>query len=253
MTAAPLLSIRDLSLAYPGRGGSSKPVQALSRVSFDVALSESFGIVGETGSGKSTILKAISGLTSFQSGTISLDDRDIKSFNNNELSHYIRFVFQDATEAFNPRFTIAAIIAEPLVIQGRKVGEAVLVEALERIGLAGDYLYRFPHQLSGGERQRVAIARALMTAPRLLLLDEPTSALDVGVQAEILNLLMGLKTQTGLTYILVSHDLGVIAHMCDRVMIMKGGEKVEELAVSSLRARRATKPYTKALIAESRL
>ncbi|MBT5375155.1 MAG: ABC transporter ATP-binding protein, partial [Rhodospirillaceae bacterium] len=102
-------------------------------------------------------------------------------------------------------------------------------------------------------RQRVAISRALMTAPHLLLLDEPTSALDVGVQAEILNLLMSLKTETGLTYILVSHDLGVIAHMCDRVMVMKGGEKVEELATSSLRARRAINPYTKALIAESRL
>ncbi|MBT4769162.1 MAG: ABC transporter ATP-binding protein [Rhodospirillaceae bacterium] len=242
-----------MSLAYPGRGGSSKPVQALSHVSFDVALGESFGIVGETGSGKSTILKAISGLTGFQSGTISLKDRDIKSFNNNELSHYLQLVFQDATGALNPRFTIASILAEPLVIQGRKVEEAVLVEALERIGLEADYLYRFPHQLSGGERQRVAISRALMTAPHLLLLDEPTSALDVGVQAEILNLLMSLKTETGLTYILVSHDLGVIAHMCDRVMVMKGGEKVEELATSSLRARRAINPYTKALIAESRL
>jgi len=253
MNGTPLLTIRDLSLSYPGRGGGGKPVQALDRVGFDVASGESFGIVGETGSGKSTILKAVSRLTDFQNGSITLNERDIKSFDNRELSHYLQMVFQDASSALNPRFTISAILAEPLVIAARKVSEERLVQALERIGLGGDYLYRFPHQLSGGQRQRVAIARALMTTPRLVLLDEPTSALDVGVQAEILNLLMDLKTKTGLTYILVSHDLGVIAHMCDRVMVMKGGEKIEELPVSSLRSRRATAPYTEALIAESRL
>lgn len=246
----PLLEIRGLDLSYPGSGTGkrSAPHPVLRRVSLSVAAGESFGIVGESGSGKSTLLRAACGLAAPDSGRILLNGKSIKSLNNKELSKIVQMVFQDPYGSLNPHFTMDRALGEPLALHGMGKGPARVEKALADVGLEPEFRYAYPHQLSGGQRQRVAIARALMLTPRLLLLDEPTSALDVSVQAEILNLLTRLRREQGLAYVLVSHDLAVVAHMCDRVAVMKEGEMVEELTVAALRKGKADHPYTRELL-----
>jgi peptide/nickel transport system ATP-binding protein len=249
-TKRPLLEIRGLDLTYPSDGaGRSVPHHVLRRVSLSVEEGDSFGIVGESGSGKSTLLRAACGLTGPERGKILLKDKSIKSFSNNQLSRIIQMVFQDSYGSLNPHYTVDRVLGEPLVVHGMGKRPARMDKALEDVGLGPEFRFAYPHQLSGGQRQRVAIARALMLSPRLLLLDEPTSALDVSVQAEILNLLARLRLEQELSYILVSHDLAVVAHMCDRVAVMKQGEIVEELTEAALRKGRADHPYTRELLA----
>jgi peptide/nickel transport system ATP-binding protein len=163
----------------------------------------------------------------------------------------VQMVFQDPYASLHPRHTVDDTLAEPLAIHGERNAEARILQALREVGLGPSFRFRYPHQLSGGQRQRIAIARALILRPKVLLLDEPTSALDASVQAEILNLLDDLRQQFGLTYVLVSHDLAVVAHLCDRLLVMRNGEAVEETTADALRNDRAATDYTRALIRAS--
>ena len=198
---------------------------AVSAASFHVNAGETFSLIGESGCGKSTILRVIVGLQREWGGLVSLVDKPITpgARFQGELRRNVQMVFQDPYASLHPNHTLWRTLAEPLSIHGETDIEARVQTALEQVGLPADAASRYPHQLSGGQRQRVAIARALLLRPKILLLDEPTSALDMSVQAEILNLLNRLKQDHGMTYLLVSHDADVIAHMSDRAAFMAGG------------------------------
>ncbi|SER95712.1 peptide/nickel transport system ATP-binding protein [Tranquillimonas rosea] len=226
-------------------------VTILPDVSFDVAAGECFGLVGESGSGKSTILRCASMLLSIWTGDVTIGGRSVREMPLNERCRTLQMVFQDPYGSLHPRHSIRTVLSEPLKIQGLDDRERRMREALGDVGLPASFLDRYPHQLSGGQRQRVAIARALILEPEVLLLDEPTSALDVSVQAEILNLLVRLREERGFTYIMVSHDLAVIDHMCDRFAVMQSGEIVEVLPREAIKGNEATHPYARELIGAS--
>ncbi|MBF0129800.1 MAG: ABC transporter ATP-binding protein [Alphaproteobacteria bacterium] len=215
-----MVSARDLTITLGG-------VRVVDRVSFAVARGEAFGLVGESGSGKSTVLRALCGLVSGWSGSIVIDGEPQGRTRPRSFHAKLQMVFQDPYGSLHPRHTIDATLAEPLLVHRRDRVEERIAQALAAVGLEGKLRYRYPHQLSGGQRQRVAIARALILEPRVLLLDEPTSALDVSVQAEILNLLAGLRRARDLTLILVSHNPAVVAHLCDRLATMNAGIMTE--------------------------
>jgi len=198
---------------------------AVSAASFTIEQGETFSLIGESGCGKSTILRVLAGLQRQWHGNIQvLGDKLQPGVRfTGSLRRNVQMVFQDPWASLHPNHTISRTLAEPLRIHGETQIAEKVAEALQQVGLAADAGKRYPHQLSGGQRQRVAIARALLLRPQLLLLDEPTSALDMSVQAEILNLLNRLKQQHGMTYLLVSHDADVIAHMSDRAAFMAGG------------------------------
>ena len=224
---------------------------AVQGVSFAVAEGESYGIVGESGSGKSTVLRAICGLAPITGGTIRVDGETLSGPRKPGFYRRVQMVFQDPYASLHPRHTVDKVLSEPLAIHRFDDAEGRIERALDDVGLGHGFRFRYPHQLSGGQRQRVAIARALILEPRVLLLDEPTSALDASIQAEVLNLLDRLRTERGLTYILVSHDLAVVAHMCDRLLVMQHGQAVEELTRERLQARQATQTYTRDLLTAS--
>ncbi|WP_439271344.1 ABC transporter ATP-binding protein [Pseudochrobactrum sp. HB0163] len=213
-------------------------------VSFKVAKGGSFGIVGESGSGKSTILRAMAGLNQNWSGRIAFDGKDAPLKRTPEFFRSVQMVFQDPFGSLHPRQTIDRILSELLLVHNIDNIESRIKQALDDVALPQTVRFRYPHQLSGGQRQRVAIARALIADPQVLLLDEPTSALDVSVQAEILNLLADLREQRNLTYVLVSHNLAVIAHLCPEVGVMQNGVMVEQLTAQDLRQGRTTHPHT---------
>ncbi|CAM5770743.1 ABC transporter ATP-binding protein [Labrys miyagiensis] len=244
-----MIEIAGLSVAFRVAGGVTTAVRD---VTFTVAAGESFGIVGESGSGKSTVLRAIAGLVAASAGSIAIEDRILPLRRSPADRRMQQLVFQDPYASLHPRQTVDRQLREPLEIQGLDRPERRIAEALAAVDLSPQYRYRFPHQLSGGQRQRVAIARALILSPAILLLDEPTSALDVSVQAEILNLLSQLRAERGLTSILVSHDLAVVAHLCARVGVMRGGRLLEILDVEALRKGQARETYTRDLIALSK-
>ncbi|MGQ9450901.1 ABC transporter ATP-binding protein [Leclercia sp. TB492] len=198
---------------------------AVSAASFTIEQGETFSLIGESGCGKSTILRVLAGLQRQWHGNIQvLGDKLQPGVRfTGSLRRNVQMVFQDPWASLHPNHTISRTLAEPLRIHDATQIAEKVAEALQQVGLAADAGKRYPHQLSGGQRQRVAIARALLLRPQLLLLDEPTSALDMSVQAEILNLLNRLKQQHGMTYLLVSHDADVIAHMSDRAAFMAGG------------------------------
>jgi len=243
-----MIDVDDLSVTF-GHGPAA--VHAVRRVSFHVANGESFGLVGESGSGKSTVLRALSGLNPNWRGHMAVTGQALGRRRDKAFYKQVQMVFQDPYSSLHPRHTIDRILAEPIAIHRLGEADRRIAEALEAVGLGSQFRYRYPHQLSGGQRQRVAVARALILEPKVLLLDEPTSALDVSVQAEVLNLLRRLKTEQGLTYVLVSHNLSVVAHMCTRLAVMNHGAVVEELTVEQLRARAPTHPYTKQLLTAS--
>ncbi|KIC51337.1 ABC transporter ATP-binding protein [Tateyamaria sp. ANG-S1] len=243
-----MLHIDNLNVWF---GSGRDRVDAVKGASFDVGAGESFGLVGESGSGKSTILRAITGLAPTWSGRIAVDERTIEKTRARAFYKQVQMVFQDPYASLHPRHSVDAVLGETLQLHGFKDIDARVVRLLDDVGLGQKFRFRYPHQLSGGQRQRVAIARALAPEPELLLLDEPTSALDVSVQAEILNLLADLRQEHGLTYLMVSHDLSVVGHMCDRLAVMKDGEIVEIMDVADLRVMKAAHPYSQHLLQAS--
>ena len=243
-----LIEIDDLSVTF-GKGRDA--VQAVRGVSFAVPARESYGIVGESGSGKSTILRAICGMAPVTGGAIRIDGQVLPKRRSLAFSRRIQMVFQDPYASLHPKRSVDATLAEPLAIHRISGRDERVVRAMRDVGLDPRFRFRFPHQLSGGQRQRVVIARALMLEPEILLLDEPTSALDASVQAEVLNLLSRLREERALTYLMVSHDLAVIDHMCDRLAVMKDGRVVEELNRAALASGGAREPYTQALFKAS--
>ena len=221
-----LIEVDSLSVTYRSHG---RDVRAVENVSLRVDARESFGLVGESGSGKSTILRAICGLAPISAGTIRINGTAVPTPRGRAFSRRVQMVFQDPYASLHPRHTIDRTLSEPLAIHGISGTDQRIMQALTDVGLPTSFRFRYPHQLSGGQRQRVAIARALMLEPEILLLDEPTSALDASVQAETLNLLSRLRTERGLTFLMVSHDLALIDDMCDRILVMQNGQAVEEL------------------------
>jgi peptide/nickel transport system ATP-binding protein len=242
------LSVKNLTVEFDG-------FKAVQDVSFAVAPGESFGIVGESGSGKSTVLRALCGLAPRTAGTVALIAAEgaaaLPAPGSSAWRRQVQMVFQDPYGSLHPRQTVDRILAEPLLIHRVPQAEARIQQALEEVGLGQGFRFRYPHQLSGGQRQRVAIARALILQPQVLLLDEPTSALDVSVQAEVLNLLDRLRQERGLTFVMVSHDLAVVTHLTQRLMVMRAGEVVEMLASSDLAAARVQADYTRGLMEAS--
>ena len=226
---------------------------AVADTSFQVRPGESFGIVGESGSGKSTVLRAICGLAP-KSGTVQLLGDGAQTLpmpGSKPFRRLVQMVFQDPYGSLHPRHTVDKILAEPLAIHGIDDEQERIERALDEVGLGSGFRFRYPHQLSGGQRQRIAVARALILEPQILLLDEPTSALDASVQAEVLNLLEDLRARRGLTFIMVSHDLAVVTHLCERLMVMQRGKTVELLSSADLAAHRVSDPYTQNLMEAS--
>jgi peptide/nickel transport system ATP-binding protein len=254
---APLLDVRDLVQRYTlPRESMFRPpseVLALNGVTAQVTAGRSLGVVGESGSGKSTFARLVMALERPSSGSVSMLGRDLNRLLPDELRRARRdfqMVFQDPYGSLDPRQTIARIVAEPLTALGR-MDRATLRErvatVLKQVGLRDADMDKFPHEFSGGQRQRIAIARALITQPKLIVADEPVSALDVSVQAQVLNLLQDLQEQFGLSYVLISHDLAVVDHLCDEVAVMYLGRIVEQGSPEDL-FDHCAHPYTRALL-----
>ena len=243
-----ILEVRDLNVKL-GRGRHR--FTAVAGASFEVSEGEAFGIVGESGSGKSTLLRAICGLTPVGGGLIRVAGHDVTAPRNAAFYRTVQMVFQDPYASLYPLHTVDQVVSEPLAIQHMSDRETRLCQILADVGLGVGFRFRYPHELSGGQRQRVAIARALVVEPRLLLLDEPTSALDASVQAEILNLLDRLRLERRLTYVLVSHDLAVVAHLCQRLAVMRRGRFLEEISVEALATQQVSHTDTLELIRAS--
>ncbi|RMC30463.1 ABC transporter ATP-binding protein [Paracoccus alkanivorans] len=244
----PYLELKDLTIRF-GHGASG--VVAVQQAEFAIEEGESYGLIGESGCGKSTILRAIAGLNPHYEGRILLDGTELPKQRGKALFRKMQMVFQDPYASLHPRKMVQNVLIEPLQIMGMDRKQERIDAILSDVGLDAGFRYRFPHELSGGQRQRIAIARTLIVEPRLLLLDEPTSALDVSVQAEILNLLNRLRRDRGLTYLMVSHDIAVIAHMCDRIAIMKDGRMLEKLTSQQVRSGAVTEDYTREFLAAS--
>jgi peptide/nickel transport system ATP-binding protein len=245
----PTLEVAGLNVSF-GEGAGA--MRAVADVGFTVQRGEAYGLIGESGSGKSTVLRAISGLNEKYTGSVKLDGVEAPRPRGKAIYRRVQMVFQDPYGSLHPRKMVRTTLIEPLTIH--RIGDADrrVAETLTAVGLSPDFAYRYPHQLSGGQRQRVAIARCLVLEPEVLLLDEPTSALDVSVQAGVLNLLDGLRRTRRLTYVLVSHDLRVVAHMCDRIAVMTQGRIVEEIQADALRRGDCVEDYTRTLLASSR-
>jgi len=249
--------VEDLKVHFGGKkglfGGTSKTVHAVDGVSFDVPAGTTFGIVGESGSGKSTTALAIMRLVHITDGKVTLRDTELSTLEGEDLRaarSRFQIVFQDPYSSLDPRKRAGAIVREPLELM--KIGtpaerEAKVADLFRQVGLRPEQQALFPHQFSGGQRQRLGLARALSTQPELIVCDEPVSALDVAIQAQILNLMSDLQKDMGLTYLFISHDLGVVQHICDTVAVMYLGQIVELADRVSLFTN-PRHPYTKALL-----
>ncbi|WP_249661469.1 ABC transporter ATP-binding protein [Lysinibacillus fusiformis] len=252
-----LLKVDGLKKYFPIRKGvlntQTGDIKAVDDVSFEVFEGETLGIVGESGCGKSTTGRLLMRLLEPTEGNIEFAGKMISELSNNEMRKArrdIQMIFQDPYASLNPRHNIGKILEEPLIVHGignAKERKQKVLELLEIVGLNEYHIKRYPHQFSGGQRQRIGIARALMTNPRLLIADEPVSALDVSIQAQVLNLLQKLQKDLKLTYIFISHDLGVVRHISNRVGVMYLGKLVELTASEDLYAE-PLHPYTQALL-----
>ena len=234
----PLLSVRDLCTWFPVFGGVMRrrtgEIKAVDGVSFDVEAGKTVGLVGESGSGKTTVGRTLLKLTPATSGEVLYGGRDLLAMKEGEfrpLRKDLQMIFQDPFGSLNPRMTVLAILAEPLEIHFPEMTRADrrdrVAELLRLVGLPADAMGRYPHEFSGGQRQRIGIARALAVKPRFIVCDEPVSALDVSVQAQIVNLLQDLQEQLGVAYLFIAHDLAVVEHMSDHVIVMHHGKVVE--------------------------
>ena len=250
-----LLQVESVSKAFDlgGRPWRKLQVRAVERVSLEVRRGQTLGIVGESGSGKSTMCRLILGLMSPTEGRVVFDGRDLAALSGSEMRQVRRqmqAVFQDTSSSFNPHHTVRTSLLAPLEVHrigDRRSRERQVAEALQHVGLDSSFLGRHPHALSGGERQRVAIARAIILRPSLVVADEPTSALDVSVQAKILNLFREIQRELNLTYVFVSHNLGVIRYISDHVAVMYLGEIVESGPIEEVFSA-PRHPYTRALL-----
>jgi peptide/nickel transport system ATP-binding protein len=256
MTA--LLEVRDLVCDYtlPKQSLLSKPqnLRVLHGVSLSLKAGESLGIVGESGSGKSTLARSVMGLEKPQSGSVTINGKDIYSLGRAELKaarKEFQAIFQDPYGSLDPRHSVRRILAEPVVsLEGAttaEIREERIGQVLEAVGLPASAADKYPHEFSGGQRQRIAIARALITRPKLIVADEPVSALDVSIQAQVLNLMMDLQEQFGLSYLFISHDLGVMRVITDRVAVIHLGRIVEEGPTNEV-FDNPQHPYTQALV-----
>ena len=247
----PLLRVKNLKKSFPVEG---KTIQAVDDVSFSIEPGETLGLVGESGCGKSTVGKLLLRLLKPSSGSIVFDDQNIVNFSGKELTVYrqnAQIIFQDPFSSLNPRMTLGEIIKEPLVIHGilnpHNNRKDSLYRLLNLVGLDEAFINRYPHELSGGQRQRIGIARALALNPQFIVCDEPIAALDVSIQAQIINLLKGLQTNFGLTYLFISHDLAMVRHLCTRIAVMYLGQIVE-IATRDKIYYEPHHPYTKGLL-----
>jgi oligopeptide transport system ATP-binding protein len=254
----PLLEVQNLSVRFPVQRGfwgrSIASVKAVESVSFGIEAGQTLGLVGESGCGKTTLGRAILRLIEPTSGHVFFDGEEITALGSRELRarrRRFQMVFQDPFSSLNPRLTIGDSIGEALDIHkltpGRAARRARIEELLGAVGLEGEYARRYPHEFSGGQRQRVGIARALAVEPRLIVCDEPVSALDVSVQAQVINLLQDLQIRHGLSYLFISHDLAVVEHLCQSVLVMYLGKALEIGATEQV-CRRPMHPYTQALL-----
>ncbi|MEZ0274494.1 MAG: ABC transporter ATP-binding protein, partial [Roseimicrobium sp.] len=252
-----LLKIQDLKMYFPVRGGvlmrAVAQCKAVDGVSLELGTRETLGLVGESGCGKTTLGKAIVRLHKPTGGSIHFEGNDITHAGTRELRPMrrdIQMVFQDPAESLNPRHTVRDILEEPFIVQKLGTKEqrrAWVVELLEKVGLKSEHSDRFPFEFSGGQRQRIGIARAIALNPKLIVCDEPVSALDVSVQSQVLNLMLDLQRDLGLSYLFIAHGLNVVKHMSDRVAVMYLG-KVVELAPAETLYRNPLHTYTKALL-----
>lgn len=252
-----LLTVTDLSVRFPLKGrdakGKRKTLLAVDNVSFDIERGKTLGIVGESGSGKTTAALAVARLVEKEHGTLCLNGEDFGSLSGNDLRlarQRVQIIFQDPYSALNPRLRAEDIVREPLKHVGqtsKTEQDNIIDELFQAVGLRPEQKRLFPHQFSGGQRQRIGIARALAPRPSLVICDEPVSALDVAVQAQILNLLKSLQKQFNLTYLFISHDLGVVQHMCDDIAVMYMGQIVETADRGAFFAEQRH-PYSKALL-----
>jgi len=254
----PLLQVSGVTKLFPSGGGllgrGKRVVRAMQDVSFDLRHGEILGLVGESGSGKTTVGRTIMRLNVPDAGSIRLDGQEIADLGRRALRpvrERMQMVFQDPFASLNPRMTAERIVGAPLAIHGLAKSAAErrdrVRDVLERVGLSAQHLQRYPHEFSGGQRQRLGIARALISTPKLVVADEPVAALDVSVQAQIVNLLLGLTVDFGLTILFISHDLAVVGRICDRVAVMYLG-RIVELAPTRDLFRTPAHPYTEALI-----
>ena len=253
----PLLQVKEVTRTYtlPRERLWEKPpvVHALQGVSLTIGRGKSLGVVGESGSGKSTLARLVMSLEKPSSGSVHLLGQDMGALDAADLQaarRNFQMVFQDPYGSLDPRQTIEKIVCEPLAALGKTSATEMrekAAEVLASVGLRTPDLDKYPHEFSGGQRQRIAIARALITRPQLIVADEPVSALDVSVQAQVLNLMQDLQQQFGVTYLLISHDLAVVDHLCDEVAVIYQGRIVEQGSPETL-FHNAAHPYTRALL-----
>ena len=235
---------------YAKKGLKSQALRVLSDVSFDIKKGEVFGLVGESGCGKTTVGRTLMRLYEPTSGEIYYNDEAVTKKNHRKFYGKMQMVFQDPFSSLDPRKTIYNILQEPLKIQKlgtREEQRQCIITQVRKVGLNEDQLQRYPHEFSGGQRQRIAIARAMVTEPEFIICDESVSALDVSIQAQVLNMLMDLQKDMGLTYLFISHDLAVVRHICDRIAVMYLGN-ILELADADTLFKQPAHPYTQALL-----
>lgn len=249
---AELLEVKHLKKYFKTGGGM---LHAVDDVSFTLKEGTTLGVVGESGCGKSTLGRVVLGLLDSTDGQIFYEGRDIthvKGRARRELTREMQMIFQDPFSSLNPRLCVQELIADPLkifhVCKSKAELENRVYELMDQVGLARRYAFSYPHELDGGRRQRIGVARALALDPKFIVCDEPVSALDVSIQAQIVNLLLDLREQKALTYLLISHDLSMVRHLSDRILVMYLGEVVEESTAQELYTH-PLHPYTKALIA----
>lgn len=254
---SPLLSVKNVKKHFDVKRASifdkRRTLKAVDDITFDLFPGETLGIVGESGCGKSTLAKTIARLYESNSGLITYNNQELTSFNSKKLKTVrrdIQYVFQDPYESLNPRHTIQAILEEPFIIHtelNQSERQKKVMELLDKVGLPHSSVSKYPHEFSGGQRQRIGIARAIALKPKVLICDEPVSALDVSVQSQIINLLMDLKDELNLAILFIAHDLAVVKHISDRIMVMYLGKAVE-IADTDQLFEQPSHPYTQFLI-----